>query len=167
MRQMITILPSLLFLFMGFSFLIGMFNAPKSKRYKQMMTLTGIGFVLFISSVFVGQIRFTSKPKIDDSDSQEVEVPQSTPIDIIVEEPKVEVPAKETPVETPKEDKEAENNKLKEAEALIAAQEAQKIKDAEVEALRLQEEKEAQDKIEEENEDSITDTSEDNNTETP
>ena len=68
MRKMITIIPSLLFLFMGFSVRIGMLNAPKSKRYKQMMTLTGIGFVLFISSVFVGQIRFTSKPKIDDSD---------------------------------------------------------------------------------------------------
>ena len=103
MRQMITILSSLLFLLMGFSFLIGMLNNPKSKRYKQMMTLTGIGFVLFISSVFVGQIRFTSKPKVDDNASQEVEEPESTPVDIIIEEPKVEAPVKETPVEAPKE----------------------------------------------------------------
>ena len=103
MNQMLIIISSLLFLLMGFAFLVGMLNTPNSKRYKQMMTLTGIGFVLFISSVFVGQIKFTSKQKEEDNESQQIEVPQSTPVEIIVEEPKVEVPVVEEPVETAKE----------------------------------------------------------------
>ena len=103
MNQMLILLSSLLFLLMGFAFLVGMLNTPNSKRYKQMMTLTGISFVLFISSVFAGQIKFTSKPKTEDNESQQIEVPQSTPVEIIVEEPKVEVPVVEAPAETPKE----------------------------------------------------------------
>ena len=103
MNQMLIILSSLLFLLMGFAFLVGMLNTPNSKRYKQMMTLTGIGFVLFISSVFVGQIKFTSKPKAEDNESQQIVAPQNTPVEIIVEEPKVEAPVKEVPVEAPKE----------------------------------------------------------------
>ena len=138
MNQMITLLSSLLFLLMGFAFLVGMLNSPKSKRYKQMMTLTGICFVLFIGSIYLGQINFTSRVKVKQDESEKLEAPESTPVEIIVETPKEEAPVKEAPVEAPKQDeaqkaKDAEDARIKaEAEAKAKAEEAQKVKEAEV-----------------------------------
>ena len=140
MNQMITLLSSLLFLLMGFAFLVGMLNSPKSKRYKQMMTLTGICFVLFIGSIYLGQINFTSRVKVKQDESEKLEAPESTPVEIIVETPKEEAPVKEAPVEAPKQD---EAQKAKDAEDARIKAEAEAKAKAEAEDTRIKAEEKA------------------------